>query len=169
MWAKADWAKDNHQQADAAIVDLRAAGWALVPEEPTEEQERAHAIMNLELESADRPEDDGIPIDNMDFRRCPRCTAQPGDPGLCPSCIHNREVIYRLQQATGAGRPTVADVLEARRTMHKRIADAIEAFEDVSGLVVDTVHASHLTHSPGGGAPRTEQLLTVTSDVRLPR
>lgn len=39
MWAKADWATDNHAQADKALVDLEAAGYVIVPKEPTETQE----------------------------------------------------------------------------------------------------------------------------------
>lgn len=31
------------------------------------------------------------------FRECSVCARQSGSPTLCPSCLHNRDVINRLQ------------------------------------------------------------------------
>lgn len=31
-----------------------------------------------------------------EFRECAACASKPGMPPLCPSCLHNREVISRL-------------------------------------------------------------------------
>ena len=34
----------------------------------------------------------------LEFIECPTCAAKSGTPALCPSCLHNREVISRLQK-----------------------------------------------------------------------
>lgn len=35
---------------------------------------------------------------NSDFYECEKCAAKPGSPALCESCLHNRNLIHRLQQ-----------------------------------------------------------------------
>ncbi len=42
-------------------------------------------------------ESDKVSADNS-FKECETCTAKPGTPVLCESCLHNREVITRLQK-----------------------------------------------------------------------
>lgn len=37
-------------------------------------------------------------ITEKDFRECEICEAKAGTPTLCPSCVHNKAVIYRLQK-----------------------------------------------------------------------
>jgi len=35
--------------------------------------------------------------DTLEFRECPECAAKSGQPALCASCLHNRDVIERLK------------------------------------------------------------------------
>ena len=36
-----------------------------------------------------------------DFKECAECAKKPGTPPLCPSCLHNRELISRLKILEG--------------------------------------------------------------------
>lgn len=44
-----------------------------------------------EIEYGDPPSKD-----KASFMLCETCSSKPGIPVLCKSCLHNREVIYRL-------------------------------------------------------------------------
>jgi hypothetical protein len=33
----------------------------------------------------------------FDFQECAECAAKPGSPPLCPSCLHNRELISKFK------------------------------------------------------------------------
>ena len=37
-----------------------------------------------------------------EFEECPECAAKPGSPTLCPSCLHNREIIEDLYNRLSA-------------------------------------------------------------------
>lgn len=37
-------------------------------------------------------------VDNLAFVECAQCSALPGSPVLCPSCLHNRTVVETLRQ-----------------------------------------------------------------------
>lgn len=36
--------------------------------------------------------------ENSSFKECSICAAKPGSPTLCPSCLHNRRIIYILSK-----------------------------------------------------------------------
>lgn len=48
--------------------------------------------------------------DDLSFLECASCIAKPGSPYLCASCLHNRDVIARLQ----AERDEAHDAVVAR-------------------------------------------------------
>ena len=61
------------------------------------------------------PEEDP---ERREFKECATCAAKPGSPPLCPSCLHNRALISRLQasqkltdaQAADLGREITEDL-----------------------------------------------------------
>lgn len=52
----------------------------------------------MSIVESNRPDDDQIPLANLDFVECDSCRSKPGTPALCASCLHNREVIIVLKQ-----------------------------------------------------------------------
>ena len=47
MWAKADWTKDNHAQADEATTALEAAGYVIVPKEISAPCPQLHSMFDV--------------------------------------------------------------------------------------------------------------------------
>jgi len=59
---------------------------------------------------------------DLAFKECPTCAAKPGTPVLCPSCLHNRQMISTAITLL-AERPTVS--IEPMADL--RMAEALES------------------------------------------
>ena len=65
-----------------------------------------------------------------EFAECPNCAVKSGSPPLCPSCLHNRQVIESLNQKLNPRLWTP----EMDKVWHQSIPDLYKAFERLREL-----------------------------------
>lgn len=63
----------------------------------------------------------------MEFKECDGCSAKPGSPTLCKSCLHNRQVISDLNKDFKDQGRVLGRVIATNVKLGLRI-DRLEAF-----------------------------------------
>lgn len=76
--------------------------------------------------------------DSIEFMECEECSAKPGTPALCKSCLHNRGVISNLINSNRNlvvdlaefAPDLVAQLLERHRAINAPLKDFLKALSD---------------------------------------
>jgi hypothetical protein len=68
---------------------------------------------------------------SRDFVECEGCAGKPGSPYLCPSCLHNRNLIADLKKYINVRESDYLRLRDERDRWQSKYRHAVEFAEDV--------------------------------------